>query len=107
MKKILLYTILAAATVLSAACTNLDETIYSQIASEKYEFTDDDIQAMLASAYDYVHYTFAEFNGMADIEESTDMWCVPSRLGIGWGKYYILLHKHTFSNDNPIIHKRP
>ncbi len=103
MKKIL-YTILAAAAVLSTACTNLDETIYSQIASEKYEFTDDDIQAMLASAYDYVHYTFAEFNGMADIEESTDMWCVRSRLGIGWGKYYILLHKHTFSNG--ISHMR-
>ena len=30
MKKIL-YTILAAAAVLSSACTNLDETIYSQI----------------------------------------------------------------------------
>lgn len=102
MKK-LLYTILAAA-VLFTACTNLDETIYSQIAAENYEFTDDDIQAMLASAYDYIHYTFAEFNGMADIEESTDMWCVPSRLGIGWGKYYILLHKHTFSNG--ISHMR-
>ena len=103
MKKII-HSIRVACAVALPACTDLDETIYSQIAAEKYDFTDEDIQAMLASAYDYIHYTFAEFNGMADIEESTDMWCVPSRLGIGWGKYYILLHKHTFSNG--ISHMR-
>lgn len=98
MKKIFT-TLLIACAIAVPACTNLDETIYSQIASEKYEFTDDDIQAMLASVYDYVHQVYASFNGMGDLEESTDMWCVPSRLGIGWGKYYILLHKHTFNNS--------
>jgi len=103
MKKII-NTILIACVAAVTACTNLDETIYSQIAAENYDFTDDDIQAMLASAYDYIHGTYAEFNGLGDIEESTDMWCVPSRLSIGWGKYYILLHKHTFSNG--ISHMR-
>ena len=103
MKKIL-YSIAVAAAALFSSCTDLDETIYSQIAAEKYEFTDDDIQAMLASVYDYVHSTYVTFNGFCDIEESTDLWCVPSRLGIGWGKYYILLGNHTFSNG--ISHMR-
>ena len=107
MKKII-YIILASATIAGATlltgCTDMSEDIHSQIAAEDYDFTDSDIQAMLASCYDYVHGVYAEFNGMGDIEESTDLWCVPSRLGIGWGKYYILLHKHTFSNG--ISHMR-
>lgn len=87
-----------AGLVLAGSCTNLDEHIFSQIASENYEFKDMDVEAMLSSVYENVHSVYTAMNGLTGIEEATDLWCVPSRLGIGWGKYYILLHKHTFSN---------
>ncbi|MCQ2161178.1 MAG: RagB/SusD family nutrient uptake outer membrane protein [Bacteroidales bacterium] len=97
-KSINIFMSAVAGLVLAGSCTNLDEHIFSQIASENYEFKDMDVEAMLSSVYENVHSVYTAMNGLTGIEEATDLWCVPSRLGIGWGKYYILLHKHTFSN---------
>ena len=36
---------------LTIGCTDLDETIYSRMASEKYEFTDADLEATIAPVY--------------------------------------------------------
>jgi hypothetical protein len=37
------------------------------------------------------------------MEESADLIMTPARIGIGWGDYYILLHKHEF-NGSSISH---
>lgn len=88
--------ILPLAAVMMIGCTNLDETIYDQVAAEYYEFTEQDSQAMLAPMYEALLDVYS-YNGLPDLQdESTDLWCVPYRIGVGWGTYYIVLHRHTF-----------
>ncbi len=103
MKKFINKTILgsmAGAALLSiGACTNLDETIYSQIASEKYEFTAEDAASMFSPVYSNLRSTYWSWNGLNDIqEECSDLWCTPFRIGVGWGDLYITLHQHTYVN---------
>lgn len=46
--KSLLGTVIGASMLSLNSCTDLSETIYSELASEKYEFTDKDAAAMFA-----------------------------------------------------------
>jgi len=90
--------LVSAVSFLMVSCTNLDETIYSQIASEKYQFTEAEAQAMLAPVFDNIYDIYA-MNGIMCIQDQcTDLWCIPARLGVGWGTYYIVLHNHNFHN---------
>ena len=42
---------LGASMLTLGSCTDLSETIYSELASEKYEFKDKDAAAMFATVY--------------------------------------------------------
>lgn len=49
--KIIVSAMVGAAGLTIAGCTDLDETIYDRLASEKYEFTDADLEATIAPVY--------------------------------------------------------
>jgi len=89
------------ATILSFnSCTNLDETIYSQIAAEKYTFSATDAASMFAPVYSSLRSVYWGWNGYCDIQdESSDLWCTPYRVGIGWGDLYVSMHKHEFHSQ--------
>jgi hypothetical protein len=78
-------------------CTDLDENIYSQIASEKYSFTEKDAASMFSPVYSNLRSMYWGWNGLADIQdEASDLWLTPYRVGVGWGAFYVSMHKHEF-----------
>ena len=90
----------AACTISFSSCTDLSETLYSEIAAEEYEFTDRDYQAMFAPVYSSLRDMYWGWYSMADImDQSSDVWCIPYRIGIGWGDLYVSLHKHQFHSQ--------
>lgn len=83
-----------------ASCTNLDETLYSDIASEGHEMSDTELAATIAPVYSTLRDVYWGWFGMADINDmSSDVWGVPNRIGIGWGDLYIPMHKHQFNSE--------
>jgi hypothetical protein len=82
------------------SCTDLSETIYDTLAAEKYEFTEKDAASMFAPVYSSLRSVYWGWNGYPDIQdESSDLWCTPYRIGIGWGDLYVSLHKHQFHSQ--------
>ena len=81
-------------------CTDLDETIYDTMAAEKYTFSEKDAASMFSSVYSSLRLAYWGWNGYNDIQcESSDLWCTPYRIGIGWGDLYVALHKHQFHSE--------
>lgn len=99
--KSILALVLGSASVVSFnSCTNLDETIYDTIAAEKYEFTEKDAASMFAPVYSSLRSVYWGWNGYCDIQdESSDLYCTPYRIGIGWGDLYVSMHKHEFHSQ--------
>lgn len=98
--KTLLVSAVTAGALSLGSCTDLSETIYSQIASEKYEFTDKDFQASFAPVYSSLRDVYWGWYSYADMmDQSSDVWCIPSRIGIGWGDLYVSMHKHQFHSQ--------
>lgn len=102
MKKIFSNIILAGALVGSMAlggCTNLDETVYSQIPGDgSYEFSDKEIKAQYGTIYDRLRDMYDGWEGYQDIsQECGDLLMTPFRYETsGWGAQYVSLHKHEF-----------
>jgi len=91
---------LLAGTLVISGCTNLDETLYDTISSEQHEFTDEELSHTIAPVYSSIRDVYWGWFGMADImDESSDVWGIPSRIGIGWGDLYVSLHKHEFNSE--------
>lgn len=87
------------------SCTDLDETVYSKISIEDTEFTSEDLNSLIATAYISVRDMYKSWDGMPDIyEESSDCIVVPARVGIGWGSYYIKMHQHTYEPGSYMGH---
>lgn len=79
-------------------CTNLDEKLYDVISSEQHEFTNEELQHTIAPVYSSLRTVYWGWFGMSDIMDmSSDVWGVPSRIGIGWGDLYVSMHKHEFN----------
>ena len=97
--KSLLYSMVGAGMLSLGSCTDLSETIYNQIASEKYEFTEKDAASMFAPVYSSLRNFYWAWYGYADLDICTDMWVIPLRIGVGWGDLYINLHEHTFHSE--------
>lgn len=96
-----IFALMLGATILSFnCCTNLDENIYKQIASEKYSFTTKDAASLFSPVYSSLRNVYWGWNGYCDIQdESSDLWCTPYRIGIGWGDLYVSMHKHEFHSQ--------
>lgn len=97
----LLASVLVGVTVFAfSGCTDLDETIYDTIAAEKYEFSEKDAASLFAPVYSSLRSVYWGWNGYCDIqEESSDLYCTPYRIGIGWGDLYVSMHKHEFHSQ--------
>lgn len=93
-----IFTLMLGTTIFNS-CTNLDETLYSQIASEKYEFSEKDAASLFSPVYSSLRDLYWGWNGYNDIQnESSDVYCTPYRIGIGWGDLYVSMHKHEFNS---------
>lgn len=89
---------LLAGMVYLAACTDLEERVYSELPASGYEFSDNDIRAMFGPVYQNLRWTYWGWNGVFDIyEESSDLIMTPVRIGVGWGDLYVTMHKHTYT----------
>lgn len=103
MKKIFKHTfagLLAAGVVLGSGngCTDLDETLYDQLNETNIDFNSEkDVASMMGQAIAQFRYTHLSWFGAWELmEQCTDLYCVPYRIGIGWGDLYVNLHKHNW-----------
>ena len=83
-----------------AGCTNLDETLYDTISTEKHEFSKTELEHTIAPVYSSLRTVYWGWFGLSDIMDmSSDVWGVPSRIGIGWGDLYVSMHKHELNSE--------
>lgn len=94
---------LAACCLLTAptACTDLDETLYTDLSGANVDMTDEtNLSQVLGSCLvNYRNTIGAWFGMMMLVEESSDQIVTPLRVSVGFGNQYILLHKHTWGID--------
>lgn len=96
-----LYISLAAGILLLAgSCTNLDETVYDQLTDETIDVTDPEIVGyMMGEVYAQFRFLYWGWNGYFDVmEECSDTYMTPFRVGHGWGDLYINMHKHSWNS---------
>lgn len=81
------------------SCTDLDEKLYSQLNDSNIDLgNENDLALLLGASVAQYRYLVEDWFGMFHLlEESSDQYMVPSRLGVGWGDAYINLHKHNWS----------
>ncbi|MBM6992481.1 MAG: RagB/SusD family nutrient uptake outer membrane protein [Prevotella sp.] len=98
--KIILSAAIGTAGLAFSGCTNLDETLYQDIASETHTMSESELEATIAPVYSSLRDVYWGWFGMSDIMDmSSDVWGVPNRIGIGWGDLYIPMHKHDFNSE--------
>lgn len=94
-----LLTGLAAGSMALSSCTDLDETVYSQLPGDgSYEYTDEEIAQQYGNIYDRMRDMYDGWEGYQDIsQECGDLLMTPFRYETsGWGAQYVSLHKHEF-----------
>jgi len=110
MKKILISVSLA--VLLTAACTNLDETLYNQVESSDYGKTAAEIETIVGGAYASlrgfrdnfsISYPSCEYVFFLTACAS-DEACIPTR-GTDWydGGRYQEAEYHTYTDENPMV----
>ena len=105
MKKLIKKSImgLAAASLLATGgCTNLDETIFSQLNDTNIDLSNpDDLASILGAAVaQYRYFIIGDWFPLGQLlEETTDQYVVPARVAFGWGDAYINLHKHNWGTE--------
>ena len=84
-----------------SSCTNLDETPYDFLTDSTLDFSNEQtISEISGNVYSYLRKTYWTYYGMWDwCEDASDLHMFPSRIGVGWGDYYISYHKHQFSPE--------
>ncbi|SFD96741.1 RagB/SusD family nutrient uptake outer membrane protein [Flavobacterium phragmitis] len=88
--------------LLGAGCTNLDETVYDKVVAEDTKFTAEDLNSIVAPAYNSFRQIYADWDAAFNLyEDSSDLMVTPQRNGIGWGDYYITMHLHTYEAPLP------
>lgn len=100
--KIIRHTILgfiASAFLALGACTDLTETIYSELTDETIDVNDPEIVGyMMGEAYAQFRFIYWSWNGYFDLnEECSDAYMTPKRIGVGWGDLYVSMHKHNWN----------
>ena len=90
--------ILFAGSILLGSCTDLSETLYSELPGDgSYEFTETEIAAQYGVIYDRLRDMYDGWEGYMDIsQECGDLIMTPYRTYGGWGAQYVSLHKHEF-----------
>lgn len=88
-----------AGALAATSCTDLTEHPYDFLTDDTLDFTDPQtIAEMSGNVYTYLDLMVWEYYGLWDwTEDAADLHLFPSRIGVGWGDYYIAYHKHQFS----------
>ena len=88
----------AAGSISLSSCTDLEETLYSDLNESNIDLSNEtDLSLLLGAATAQYRYLVEDWFGMYHLlEESTDQYMVPARVGVGWGDAYINLHKHNW-----------
>lgn len=91
----------AAGSISLSSCTDLEETLYSDLNESNIDLSNEtDLSLLLGAATAQYRYLVEDWFGMFHLlEESSDQYMVPSRVGVGWGDAYIGLHKHRWAID--------
>jgi len=97
--KYLFLNLAAGALIALASCTNLEENVYDQLTDETIDVNDPEILGyMMGEVYAQFRYLYWGWNGYFDLmEECSDTYMTPKRIGVGWGDLYINMHKHTWN----------
>lgn len=84
----------------AAACTDLDEHPYDVVVGEGHEFSESERAALFYPVYNSLRDFIWGWFGFTDLADmASDLWCVPYRIGIGWGDLYVPTHKHEFHSQ--------
>lgn len=96
-KKGLFAAMLVAGAASVTSCTDLNETVYSELPGDgSYKFTDKEIQAQYGVIYDRLRDMYDGWESYLDLcDEAGDLLMTPKRKS-GWGVHYCALHKHEF-----------
>jgi hypothetical protein len=87
---------------LAAGCTDLDETVYDQVSPDNTKLTAKDLPNIIAPAYNSFRQIYSDWDAAFNLyEDSSDLMVTPQRNGIGWGDYYITMHKHNWGTSLP------
>jgi starch-binding outer membrane protein, SusD/RagB family len=83
------------------SCTDLDETVYDKLTDETIDVNDPEIVGyMMGEVYAQFRFLYWGWNGYFDVmEECSDTYMTPKRIGIGWGDLYIPMHKHSWNSS--------
>ncbi len=104
MKKIYKYFILAAAAIASAACTNLDEEIYSEIPKDKFFTSESQLIIYTARAYQTVQNWGTEQSLYTLNLQLADEVCVPGNSVGEWTQArYKELQSHDITQANKLV----
>lgn len=97
-KNIFASTLIAGALAMSG-CTNLDETLYDTLSDENIDLNkENDMAAMVGHCVTTFRYIYLQWFGYNELqEEGADTYCIPKRIGVGWGDLYVNLHKHNWT----------
>lgn len=98
MKALKYITCVALASLSLTACTDLDETVYSEVSSNNYFNTRDDVVAMAFRSFEHGYWTIVPRFRMNEL--SADQLIIPRRDG-SWddGGVWRQFHYHTWTPD--------
>jgi hypothetical protein len=89
--------------LMTQSCTNLDETVYSELISENLVYTEKDIPNLIAPPYVKFRDFWYGWNAMLYAnEESSDCMAIPGRPN-GWGDLYVPLHLHQWTDEHGYV----
>ena len=76
----------AAGSISLSSCTDLEETLYSDLNESNIDLSNEtDLSLLLGAATAQYRYLVEDWFGMYHLlEESTDQYMVPARVGVGW-----------------------
>lgn len=95
------YAFIASSMLTLNGCFDLEEEVFSEVTNESFIPTDQDVAALLASAYTPLTYIY-DWQGLFDLqEESGDVIITPTR-PTGWddGGTYRRMHEHTWTPES-------
>ena len=92
-------------TGIYTSCTNLEETVYSKIPSDKFYKTEQDVVMSAGRAYAWMRWQTHLWGAFTVITNSADEACTPYREGGQWynNKEWVNLHLHDFLTNDPQI----
>ena len=101
MKKIYIVLFIGIVLPWIQSCTDLSETVYDQIPTDKYGKNSKEIAALVAPVYNSVRNA-RSWNFRHLLDEVSDMQVVPTRKGGDWwdGGQHMYAKQHTWTYDN-------